>query len=191
MTIRNLKATPMPLMYLVHANFRPVDQGRLVYSAACTPETMRVRTELPSHAALQPGYAEFISDLAAHPEKHLILEPGLAFDPEVVFFPTYQSDAAGWAYGMHVHPDGQADYMRHRPSELKTGVRWICRTPDQDALGLRAGTSGVGGYTAEKQAGNVPELAGGATFTCQYEVGNLTPNEAAQMEAGIQAILAG
>ena len=30
---RNLKQTPMDLMYLAHINFRPVDYGRLVYSA--------------------------------------------------------------------------------------------------------------------------------------------------------------
>jgi hypothetical protein len=182
MKITNLKNSPMPLMYLVHANFRPVDHGRLVYSTPCDPDHMKVRTQLPSHAALQPGYAEFIQDLAAHPEKHLILKPGLAFDPEVVFFPAYQTDADGWAHAMQVHPDGSADYMRHRPSELNIGVRWICRTPDQDALGFEAGTAGVTGYTAERQKGAVRDLPGGAVFSCEYEIGALTSDEAQQLE---------
>ena len=33
----NLKTTPMEYMYMAHVNFRPVDNGRLVYSAPCTP----------------------------------------------------------------------------------------------------------------------------------------------------------
>ena len=37
---------------------------------------------------------------------------------------------------MQVHPDGTADYIGHRPDQLDHGVRWICRTPDQDALGI-------------------------------------------------------
>jgi hypothetical protein len=191
MKITNLKNTPMPLMYLVHANFRPMDNGRLVYSTPCDPQHMKVRTDLPSHAPLQPGYAEFIQELAAHPEKHLVLKPGLAFDPEVVFFPAYKTDAAGWAHAMHVHPDGNADYMRHRPSELNTGVRWICRTPDQDALGFEAGTAGVTGYTAERQKDAVRDLPGGAVFSCEYIIGTLTPAEAQQMEQTIQQIALG
>jgi len=190
MKITNLKNTPMPLMYLVHANFRPIDNGELFYSAPCDPEHMRVRRDLPSHAPLQPGYAEFIEELSKHPEKHLVLAPGLAFDPEVVFFPEYQTDSDGWAYGMQIHPDGSADYMRHHPGELNTGVRWICRTPDQDALGFEAGTAGVSGFTAEKAKGAVRELAGQGIFTCQYEIGILTAAEAAKMVKHVQAILA-
>ena len=189
MTITNLKNTPMPLMYLVHINFRPVDNGRQVYSAACDPQHMRVRSELPSHARLAPGYAEFIQELAQHPELHLVLKPGLAFDPEVVFFIDYQTDADGWAHALQVHPDGDADFVRHRPSELNTGVRWICRTPDQDALGFEAGTAGVTGYTAERQKGAVRDLPGGAVFTCTYEIGALTPQEAREEEALIQKIV--
>jgi hypothetical protein len=47
MTITNLKATPMESMYMAHVNFRPVDNGRLVYSAQCTPEHVRVRRSIP------------------------------------------------------------------------------------------------------------------------------------------------
>ena len=35
LTIKNLKQSEMELMYLAHVNFKPVDYGRLVYSAPC------------------------------------------------------------------------------------------------------------------------------------------------------------
>lgn len=47
-SIENLKATPMDLMYLAHANFRPVDNGELHYSADYSAKSVRVRTSIPS-----------------------------------------------------------------------------------------------------------------------------------------------
>ncbi len=52
--IENLKRTPMDLMYLAHVNFRPLDDGRLVYSAPCTPKTVRVRGA-PPHLKVPPA----------------------------------------------------------------------------------------------------------------------------------------
>ena len=192
LTVHNLKQTPMELMYLAHANFRPVDQGRLVYSAPCTPQHVRVRSSIPSHVRPAPGYREFLEELAAHPEKHNVLAPGLAFDPEVVFFVDYLTDAAGWAHSMQLHPDGSADFISHRPGQLGHGVRWISRTPDQDALGIvLPATAEPEGYSAEKAKGHVKTLAGGAEWRCDMELGALPPAEAQAMAAEIEKMVIG
>ena len=189
MDITNLKKTEMELMYLAHINFKPVNGSRLVYSAQTTPDHVRVRTSIPSHIHPKPGYVEFIEALKEHPEKHHHLVPGLAFDPEIVFFIDYLADTQGWAYSMQVLPDGNADFVRHRPAQLDKGVRWICRTPDQDALGLiLPGTAEPEGYTAEKAKGNLKILPGGAVFHFDVEFGALTPSEASELEARIKAI---
>ncbi len=191
LTVHNLKQTPMELMYLAHANFRPVDHGRLLYSAPCTPQHVRVRSSIPSHIHPAPGYREFLQELAAHPEKHNVLAPDLAFDPEVVFFVDYLADAAGWAHSMQVHPDGAADFISHRPGQLDHGVRWISRTPDQDALGLiLPATAEPEGYTAEKAKGNVKTLAGGAEWRCDMELGALTAAETQALAAEIERLVA-
>lgn len=192
MTITNLKRTPMEYMYMSHVNFRPVDNGRLVYSAPCTAEHVRVRTSIPSHVKPGPGFVEFIHELSQHPELHNVLKPGLAFDPEIVFFIDYTTDASGWAHTMQVHPDGSADYIRHRPDQLEKGVRWICRTPDQDALGMvLPATAEPEGYSAEKAKGNVKVLPGGGVFHSELECGVLTVDEARAMEQKIDALLHG
>ena len=91
---------------------------------------------------------------------------------------------------MQVHPDGSADYIRHRPTQLDKGVRWICRTPDQDALGmLLPSTAEPEGYAAEKAKGNVKVLPGGAVFQCILECGVLTEQEARAMEKKIEGIV--
>ena len=190
MTITNLKNTAMPLMYLAHANFRPVDNGRLVYSAIANPDHVRVRTSIPSHVHPLPGYKPFLDELQADPQKHHILSPGLGYDPEVVFYIDYLTDSEGWAHSMQVHPDGSADYICHKPDQLPKGVRWISRTPDQDALGiLLPATAEPEGYHAEEEKGNVQQLAGKASFHLEMMMGYFAPDQAAQMESKINNLI--
>ena len=188
--VTNLKHSEMELMYLAHVNFRPVDNGRLVYSAPCTPQHVRVRRSVPAHIRPRPGYVEFIEELACHPEKHNLLAPGLVFDPEVVFSIDYVADEEGWAHSMQVHPRGSADYVRHRPAQLDKGIRWISRTGDQDALGIiLPATAEPEGYLAEKAKGNVKVLPPQGVFRCEIEMGVLAPPEARRMEEKIIQML--
>jgi len=180
----------MDLMYLAHVNFRPVDNGQLIYSAPCTPASVRVRQSIPSHVKPLPGYAEFLAELTEHPERHNVLKPGLAFDPEVVFFVDYLADADGWAHTMQLHLDGTADTIAHRPEQLNHGVRWISRTPDQDTLGMcLPATAEPEGYHAEKAKGNIRSLAAGATARFDMEMGYLTAAQAAEMAEKIRRIV--
>ena len=190
MDVHNLKKTSMELMYLAHVNYRPVDHGRLVYSALCTPEQVRVRRSIPSHVRPGPGYREFIQELGEHPEKHHVLKPELVFDPELVFSIDYLGDETGWAHTLQVYPDGSADYVTHRPEQLPIGVRWICRTPDQDAMGMvLPATAEPEGYHAEKEKGNIVTLPGGETWHYDMQMGTVTAGEAAQIEKTIEDIL--
>ncbi|MBN1936090.1 MAG: DUF4432 family protein [Anaerolineae bacterium] len=190
MTICNLKQTPMELMYLGHANFRPVDNGRLAYSAICTAEHVRVRRSIPSHVRPGPGYKEFIEELGQRPEKHNVLKPELVFDPELVFNIDYLADSDGLAHTIQVHPNGEADYICHPPDVLNVGVRWICRTPDQDALGmLLPATAGPEGYTAEKARGNIKTIPAQGTWQFALTLGALDADEAQKIEAKIEQIL--
>ena len=190
-TIENLKRSPMEVMYLAHINFRPVDGGRLVYSARCDPQHVRVRKSIPSHVKPLPGYAEFIAELSEHPERHNLLAPGLAFDPEVVFFIDYLADGDGWAHTLQSHPDGSGDYVAHRPDQLDHGVRWISRTADQDALGIvLPATAEPEGYHAEKAKGNIRTLGPQGSLRFDMEAGYLAPASAAAYEEKIESILA-
>jgi hypothetical protein len=190
-TVENLRPQPMELMYMAHVNFRPVDYGRLVYSAPCEPGKVRVRTDIPSHMKFPDGYAEFLQQLLAHPEVHNVLKPGLPFNPEVVMFLNYLADAGGWAHTMQVHPDGSADYIAHRPEQLGKGVRWISRPGDQDALGMvLPATAEPEGYHAEKAKGNIRTLGAGATTRFDVQAGYVAPADVAGFEAAISRILA-
>ena len=180
-SVENLKQTSMDLMYLAHANFRPVDDGELHYSAIYNSKSVRVRQSIPSHINPKPGYKEFLSKLTDSPEMHHKLKPGLAFDPEVVFEIDMIEDADGFAHALQKHPNGTADYVRCRPDQAPLCMRWICRTPDQDGLGIAfPSTSGVDGYTAEKARGRLETVQSGDTWSIDMKLGLLTVSETEQ-----------
>ncbi len=190
MTLTNLKDSPMEFMYLMHINFKPVDNARLLYTARCTPEHVRVRSSIPAHIQTRPGYAEFLQDLKQHPEKHHVLSPDLLFDPEVAIFIDYLADETGWAHSLHIHPDGAADYVSHRPDQLPRATRWLSRTPDQDALALvEPATAEPEGYLAEKAKGNVKILPPKGQFKCQVIAGALSPEEASRIADKIRKLI--
>ena len=178
-TLENLNQSPLEYMYLAHINMRPVDHGRLVYTAEVNPANVRVRADLPPGFQAKPGYREFVQQLAEHPELHHKLKPDMPYDPEVVFYIHFMADEQGWASSMQIHPDSSADIVRHKPEQLSHGVRWICRTADQEALGFEPATAEVEGYTVEKAKGNVRVLAAGETFQAEYQMGLLNAEQAA------------
>jgi hypothetical protein len=190
MSITNLKNTPMELMYLAHINFKPVNHARLAYTAQYTPGHVRVRSSIPAHIKPLPGYKEFLAELKDAPEKHHHLKPELVFDPEVAIFIDYTADIDGWAHSLHIHPDGSADYVSHRPDQLPRATRWLCRTPDQDALALiEPGTAEPEGYLAEKAKGNLRILAPQEKFSACIKVGALSPAEAVSVEQKIERLM--
>lgn len=185
----NLKKTPMEFMYMAHVNWRPVDHSQLVYSASAANGDVKLRDSIPSHVTPTNEYLAFMDSLREDPAQHEVLDPALSFDPEIVFNIDYKADAKGWAHTMQVHPDGTADYLGHCPDQLNVGVRWICRTPDQDALGMvLPATAGPEGFSTEKAKGLVRELAGGERYICEMNIGVFTEDEAKQMNAHIEEI---
>jgi len=190
MEITNLRGVDMEYMYLAHINFRPVDHGRLVYSAPCTPERVRVRRSVPAQLKCPAGFREFVAEMGRNPAGHVVLKPDLPFDPELVFTLTYDADETGWAHSMQVLPDGSADYVAHQPNQLNKVVRWIARPSDQDAIGFAMpSTAEPEGYFAEKAKGNVKVLAAHAQWRADFEIGALAVDEARKMEAKIGKIL--
>ncbi|MEM6432040.1 MAG: DUF4432 family protein, partial [Deinococcota bacterium] len=105
LTIDNLSCSPMELMYMAHINFCPVDHALLISSVdRSQANPMRVRRSIPSHVMPSAAYLAFLDDLERDPRAHERLDPKLSFDPEVVFYIDYASDADGWAHSLQRHP---------------------------------------------------------------------------------------
>ena len=161
----------------------------LHYSAHYNAQSVRVRQSIPAHISPKPGYREFIAELAADPTPHHTLTPDLAFDPEVVFTLDMLAGEDGLAHALQKRPDGSADYINFRPAQAPLATRWICRTPDQDGLGVAfPSTSEVEGYTAEKAKGQVVELDGEKVWRIDMQMGLLSGAEVDGVLKKIDAI---
>lgn len=182
-------AAPLELMYLGHANFRPVDDGALVYAARYTPEDVVVRRSIPSHVDAGPGYAEFLEVLGRDPARHHRLDPRLPFDPEVVFTIRMIADADGWTHAMQRHPGGEADFVSYDARALPLAIRWICRTGDQQGLGIALpATAGVEGYAVEKAAGRIVAVPPGGAWGARMRMGALDAKAAEALAARIERL---
>jgi len=191
MQITNLLKSQMEVMYLAHLNFRPVDGSELIYSADYDPEHVDVNINVPDHIKSSVPIEEFkafLHKLKADPVLHHNIDQNALFDPEVVMSIKYNTDENGVARSMQLQPDGYADYVAHKPAQLPKALRWIARTPDQDAMGLvLPSTSGNSGYLAEKAAGNFITLEPGACVLFDFQAGLLNPDEACLMKLKIES----
>ena len=174
MRIRNLRHTPMELMYLAHINFRPAAGAVLVDSVPADAAHIRVRSALPPPLIPSPEYSRLIDKLERDPASHKIIDPGAAIDPELVLALNPLADESGWAHGMQLLRDGSADFVSHRPDQLDHCLRWLCQTPSESALGLMLpATAEAEGHAAEMAKGNVRLLPPQEEFRCSLEFGAL------------------
>jgi hypothetical protein len=185
--VRNLKHSPMELMYLAHINFRPVDGARLIDTVPDDPAHCRVRTRVPEFFTPTEQHRKLIEALKTDPSAHRLIEPGRRIEPELVMGVDCRADDAGFAHAMQLLPDGSADYVSHRPDQLPRAVRWMTRSADQDALGLiLPATAEADGYGAEKKKGNLRIVPAQGEFRCDLEFGALQREEAEALRRKIE-----
>ncbi len=188
--IRNLKHTPMELMYLAHVNFRPHDGARILDTVPDDAAHIRIRRKVPQGLfTLTESFTKMLAEMVEKPALHRDLVPGRAVDPEIVMGLSFTPDADGCGHAMQLLPDGTADFISHPLAELPSGVRWMTRNADQDALGLfLPGTAEADGYLAEKAKGNVRIIPPRESWRCAMSFGALTADEAAALKSRIEAV---
>lgn len=187
--VRNLKHTPMELMYLAHINFRPVDGAKIVDTVAPRQDAIRIRTKIPDFFTPTESHKQLLAALEKDPGLHRDIVKGRAIDPELVMGLDFEADRDGWAHALQLLPDGGADFVSFRPSELKRGVRWLTRTANQDALGLYLpATAEADGYTAEKAKGNIVVVPAGGEWHCALRFGALQAGEAEALRKHAAAV---
>jgi hypothetical protein len=183
----NLKASPMELMYLGHANFLPVPGAVLHYSAPYDAAHVLLRSSIPQHLTPNETYLEDLRELGEHPAFHHRMAERPGFDPEVVYSVSYRADESGMAHSLQLLEQGDADYIGFRVKSLPRAIRWVSMTPDQRGLGLALpATSGVEGAAAERAAGRIVEVGPRAVWQANMRLGALPSAEAAAMLATIE-----
>jgi hypothetical protein len=184
MRIRNLKQSPMELMYLAHINFRPIERSVIID----TVPAGRIRVRPPTEPSDQ--HRKLHEALEKDPACHKAIDPNLPIDPDIVMSLDTVAGDDGWAHAMQLLPDGTADFVSHRPDQLDHAVRWMTQTPELSALGLMLpATAEADGYLVEKAKGNVRLVPALSEFRCSVEFGALDAAGAAVMRDRIETIL--
>jgi hypothetical protein len=90
---------------------------------------------------------------------------------------------------MQVHPEGHADVISHDTRSLPLAIRWVCRTADQQGLGIALpATAGVEGIATERAAGRLVRVPPLGRWSARMRMGALDAGAAAAMEARIDRL---
>lgn len=189
--IINLRGTEQEYLYLCHINFRPVDGAELVYSAK--KEDVYTHVLVPDNlpadkkAKLERYFEILDKDVSAHDK---IGGSEQFYEPEIVFTVKYRQDEDGRGHCMQVLPDGYACYVSHHPDQLPYGIRWICRMPNEDALGMLLPATGEhNGYKDCVEKGYVRYMPKDGEIVLEFDVGVLAPDRAEQMREKIKQMI--
>ncbi len=184
--IKNNKDLDLEYFYLCHINYLPVDGSKLYYTAK--HEDIVIHREVPEGYPGGDKTNEYIDRL----EKDISIMDTVdkttqSYAPEIVFTCKYYADENGNAHSMQLMPDGYSTYICHRPEELPVGVRWICRTEDEDAIGVvLPATAEHKGYIYCKEKGYGKILKSGEKTSIHLKTGILSPSESKEIINKIQ-----
>jgi len=184
-TLDNLRSYPMEYMYLCHINFRPLDNAKLIYSAPCNSENIKVYKAEGSKELM-----DYMDALEKNPE--LMNDVGHSkevYDPEICFGIRYKGDETGRAYTLQ-YTDNGACYVSHPVDVLSNGVRWISRTKNEDSMGMiLPATAEHIGYEHVKSTGQLKILEADSTLKFTIEAGYLDKEDAEKVKEKIENIL--
>ncbi len=192
-SVTNGRAEPMEYAYLCHINFRPFDGARLIYSVPRDAEHIKIHKivpdSLPAEAqAKLRGYMDILDKNITRMDE--VGNPDEAYAPEVCFTMKYNPDENGRGYTMQYIEGEGACYVDHPVDALPIGIRWISRTPTEDAMGMvLPATSEHLGYKHAKANGYMRLLGGYETFSFHMEIGFITDTEAKKVAAKIEKLI--
>jgi hypothetical protein len=183
MSVQNMGALPMDIMYLCHLNFAFCEGGQIFQSAPYTADRTIVRTAVPSHVPQTPEFKRLIRQLSSDPGLMEILTQACRFDPEQVFYirdPKQSPD--GLVHFMLKRREGDGFSVSYDGDEFSHAIRWLLCNGDQRvaAFALPA-TCEPEGYEAEKRKGNVRTLTPGAALKFNVRAGYLDREAATAM----------
>ncbi|WP_413742851.1 DUF4432 family protein [Sodalis sp. RH15] len=191
MEVENLALDAMDLMYMCHANFAFVEGGRIIQPTSFDRADTVVRTSVPAIVQANDEYLARLARMKEDPCATEVIDPGLGFDPELVFYLKNLKKAAdGLVHVMLRRPGGDAFAVKYDADDFSHLVRWILANNKQKVCAFAMpATCGVEGYYAEKQFGNVRSLAGGESAGFSIKLGYLSAAESAMEESIIRASL--
>lgn len=135
--MKNNRDLPLEYYYLCHINHLPVDGSKIVESPLAKKPIVNHEVPEGYYKPWADATNRFLDALDRdYRLQSTIGAEGESYKPEIVNCYFHKPDRAGWAFVKQVYPQGGGVFVRYRPKELPYATRWLCRTPQDDALGM-------------------------------------------------------
>lgn len=193
-TVENRRSHPLEYLWMCHMNWRGVDGARFVYSCPKDPEHVQVApTELGDDSPRAVAIRAYGKKLIADPALADVLDSGSqVYDPELCINYRYRADESGWAHSLMVLPDGVSCYVSWEIAKAPYALRWLCRTGDEDGVGIALPSTGTNRGTAyQRSHGNCNTLEPGAHDVLRWRFGLLDEAETRDAELRVATIAGG
>lgn len=190
--IHNRRKSSFDYMFMCHINWMAVEGSKILYSAKKEKEFIKPDPPILEGESLRAKkMRKFGKKLIENPLLLDVLDfENQCCDPEICINIKYEHDSNGWAHAMQVMPNGDAHYVGFRTVELPYGLRWICRTGDEDGIGIALPTTGTNRSTKyQKEHGFYNTILPGEHESLRFCFGYLLADKAAAMAKHIEDIL--
>lgn len=190
--IHNRRGREFEYMFMCHMNWLAVEGSEIVYSAKKDKEHIIPDPDEPvGTGKREKMMREYAKRIKEDPTIADVLDRSTQCnDPEMCINIKYEADKEGWAHAMEVMPEGDACYVRFRTKELPYALRWICRTEDEDGIGIALPTTGTNRSTAYQRAHHLYNtIPPGGHEELRFDFGYLDQERTESMKKHIDDIL--
>ena len=191
--IYNHRQSSLDYMFMCHINWLAVEKSRIVYSA------IKDRKHIVADPPVLEGTSVRAKRMQEYAKK-IIEDPTIADvldsetqcnDPEMCINIKYESDEDGWAHAMQVMPEGDSCYVRFKTEKLPYALRWICRTGDEDGIGIALPTTGTNRSTKYQKEHHLFNTIGPKEHEeLRFDFGYLNMHQTKEVKEHIDDILA-
>jgi hypothetical protein len=191
-TVHNRRTHPLEYLWLCHMNWLGMDGGRFYYSAPQDPDHVLVApTELGNDSPRAVAIREWGRKLASDPTLADVLDSSSqVYDPEMCINYRYETDEDGWAHSLMELPGGGSYYVAWDATKAPYALRWLCRTGDEDGVGIAVPSTGTNrGSAYQREHGHFNTLGPGESDVLRWRFGLLDERETNDAKACIDAIL--
>lgn len=190
--INNKRYDELNYVFMCHMNWLGVDKSRLVYSAKKDYENFRIQ-DLPLIATSERerNLLNFVESIKEDPFKLDIVDfENQIFAPELCVNIKYEKDSKGFAHSMQILPDGKAYYVSFDATKLPFGLRWYCKSNEENGLGFCLPTTGSNESTKHQyEKGYFNTIPSYSSDSFKFKFGVLQENEAKNIEEKIKKII--
>lgn len=180
--IENKRLNDLKYMFMCHMNWHGIDGSEFIYCADkenVNPEIVEAWDDSERAKKL-----EQFSKLANEDSSLIdILDSERQFlNPEYCVNIKYNSDENGFAHAIMKRPDNKSFYVSFDTENLPYGLRWFCRTGDEDGVGFCLPTTGTNHSTkVQMKNGTFNILKGKSSTHLHYYFGMLGEKETNEM----------